>query len=87
MEEQRDTMGATEWGRNTHTGRKKKQERGRPSGREGGLFRGEKNRATETAMEPEEEGRWATVSPLELLTEAGLWFFCWSGPHKLKEPP
>lgn len=33
----------------------KKKERGRPSVREGGLFRGEKNRATETAMEPEDE--------------------------------
>lgn len=56
-------MGATEWGRNTHTGRKKKKERGRPSGKEGGLFRGEKNRATETAMEPEEEGRGPPCHP------------------------
>jgi hypothetical protein len=33
----------------------KKKERGRPSVRAGGLFRGEKNHAMETAMKPEEE--------------------------------
>lgn len=61
-EEQKDTMEATGWERNTHW-QGKKEERGRPSVIEGRLFRGEKNRATETAMKPEEEGHGPPCHP------------------------
>lgn len=49
-------------GNNTHW-QEKKKERGRPSVREGGLFRGEKNHAMETAMKPEEEGHGPPCHP------------------------
>lgn len=64
----------------------KKKERGRPSVIEGGLFRGEKNRATETAMETR-RGTWATVSPRHTLDRgmAAVPLLKWLA--LVKEPP
>lgn len=65
-------MVATEWGRNTHVGRRGRKREREAQGERAGLSRGRKTtQLRETAMEPEEEGHGPTCHHWNVETEAG----------------